>query len=339
MQRQRPARQHRSGRGEQGERHEHARGHRTAPDREQADQPAPRRECVRPAQAARDQGGQEGPDDRLGQRGGRQRAPGRQRKRTGRHRVRQRQGQRRVADVPQAGDLPGPHHPAAGPPQQRAGDYEQPEREHPDLPGAVQAERHVMRGEPERDRGPQHSGQAVAEAGVRGGDPADGGQRGQQRDAGSGHGEGRDRAGHRQRAAVRAGRRGPALRTCVRTGRAGRTGRPQGAGLAGSLRGSTHKAQSWQPPLVIAGRRAGHPPTRVPGVTAGRRAQARPGGRVQARRMASRARLAVPLGVRPTRTPAFSRASFLAWAVPDEPEMMAPACPIVLPSGAVKPAT
>jgi hypothetical protein len=30
---------------------------------------------------------------------------------------------------------------------------------------------------------------------------------------------------------------------------------------------------------------------------------------------------------------------FLAWAVPEEPETMAPAWPMVLPSGAVKPAT
>jgi hypothetical protein len=55
--------------------------------------------------------------------------------------------------------------------------------------------------------------------------------------------------------------------------------------------------------------------------------------------MRSRTRAAVSLGVLPTRTPAFSRASFLAWAVPEEPEMIAPACPMVLPSGAVKPAT
>jgi len=44
-------------------------------------------------------------------------------------------------------------------------------------------------------------------------------------------------------------------------------------------------------------------------------------------------------GVFPTRTPAASRASCLACAVPAEPETMAPACPMVLPSGAVKPAT
>lgn len=48
---------------------------------------------------------------------------------------------------------------------------------------------------------------------------------------------------------------------------------------------------------------------------------------------------AVWLGVVPTVTPAASRAVFLAVAVPVVPEMMAPAWPMVLPSGAVKPAT
>ena len=41
----------------------------------------------------------------------------------------------------------------------------------------------------------------------------------------------------------------------------------------------------------------------------------------------------------PTFTPTASRASFLAAAVPEEPDTMAPAWPMVLPSGAVKPAT
>ncbi len=55
--------------------------------------------------------------------------------------------------------------------------------------------------------------------------------------------------------------------------------------------------------------------------------------------MISRMSRAVSEGVLPTRTPTFSSASFLAWAVPAEPDTMAPAWPIVLPSGAVKPAT
>src|SRR5215472_12237578 len=62
-----------------------------------------------------------------------------------------------------------------------------------------------------------------------------------------------------------------------------------------------------------------------------RRAQ-RPG-------MASRTRFAVSLGVRPTRTPTFSSASFFACAVPEDPDTIAPAWPIVFPSGAVNPAT
>ena len=53
----------------------------------------------------------------------------------------------------------------------------------------------------------------------------------------------------------------------------------------------------------------------------------------------SRISAAVSLGVFPTRTPAASRASFLAWAVPAEPDTIAPAWPMVLPSGAVNPAT
>ncbi|SKA06394.1 hypothetical protein SAMN02745673_02391 [Marinactinospora thermotolerans DSM 45154] len=57
------------------------------------------------------------------------------------------------------------------------------------------------------------------------------------------------------------------------------------------------------------------------------------------RQNSSRASLAVSLGVLPTLTPAASRASFFAAAVPEDPDTIAPACPIVLPSGAVNPAT
>ncbi len=56
-------------------------------------------------------------------------------------------------------------------------------------------------------------------------------------------------------------------------------------------------------------------------------------------RRISRASSAVADGVLPTFTPAASSASCLAAAVPDDPETMAPAWPMVLPSGAVKPAT
>src|SRR5581483_10692539 len=47
---------------------------------------------------------------------------------------------------------------------------------------------------------------------------------------------------------------------------------------------------------------------------------------------------ATSVGVVPTLMPTASSASFFAGAVPDEPEMMAPAWPIVLPGGAEKPA-
>jgi hypothetical protein len=62
-------------------------------------------------------------------------------------------------------------------------------------------------------------------------------------------------------------------------------------------------------------------------------------GRAQSDCRMSRISSAVSDGVLPTLTPTASRASFLAAAVPDEPETMAPAWPMVLPSGAVKPAT
>ena len=45
------------------------------------------------------------------------------------------------------------------------------------------------------------------------------------------------------------------------------------------------------------------------------------------------------VGLRATVTPAPDSASILAWAVPLEPEMIAPAWPIFRPGGAVTPAT
>ncbi len=77
-------------------------------------------------------------------------------------------------------------------------------------------------------------------------------------------------------------------------------------------------------------------PGSLGGVLRRSRRTARPGQRFL---MISRMRRAVSLGVLPTRTPTFSRASFFAWAVPEEPETIAPAWPMVLPSGAVNPAT
>jgi very-short-patch-repair endonuclease len=55
-------------------------------------------------------------------------------------------------------------------------------------------------------------------------------------------------------------------------------------------------------------------------------------------RRTSAAIAAVSVGLSPTRTPFASSASFFATAVPEEPEMIAPAWPICLPGGAVKPA-
>ena len=48
--------------------------------------------------------------------------------------------------------------------------------------------------------------------------------------------------------------------------------------------------------------------------------------------------VAASVGFVPTAMPRASSASFFACAVPAVPEMIAPACPIVLPGGAVKPA-
>ena len=54
--------------------------------------------------------------------------------------------------------------------------------------------------------------------------------------------------------------------------------------------------------------------------------------------MRSATSCATSVGVVPTSIPRASSASFFACAVPDEPEMIAPAWPIVLPGGAEKPA-
>src|SRR6185312_6931022 len=62
------------------------------------------------------------------------------------------------------------------------------------------------------------------------------------------------------------------------------------------------------------------------------------GPRQTAVRTVSAAISATSVGVRPTRTPFASSASALAAAVPFEPDTIAPAWPIVLPGGAVKPA-
>ena len=63
-----------------------------------------------------------------------------------------------------------------------------------------------------------------------------------------------------------------------------------------------------------------------------------PGGSAPVYRMRSATSCATSVGVVPTWIPRASSASFFACAVPDEPEMIAPAWPIVLPGGAEKPA-
>lgn len=88
---------------------------------------------------------------------------------------------------------------------------------------------------------------------------------------------------------------------------------------------------------------SGWPLCGVDGWRAGRRAvrEGRAAGpRGGQDRVASRSRTnrAVSDGVEPTRTPTASRAAFLASAVPEEPDTIAPAWPMVLPSGAVNPA-
>ena len=262
--------------------------------------------------------------------------------RRGHHRVGNGQGQGGIAHVAEPADAPGTHHPAARTPEQRAGQQDQPERQHADPADAGQGETHVVADEPQQRGGAQHAGQA--ESGVRCRDPADQREHGQHGEPGAGGRAGGDRPGDGQRT--------------VGTGR-------HGAGVtARSPRAAARRVtqrQAWQLPRRQA-RRGGLPQSRfvlaeprrggMPGAARRRRAAvrlcprepdgpSRTSGRRGAQRacMTSRTRPAVSLGVRPTRTPTFSRASFLAWAVPADPEMIAPAWPIVLPSGAVKPAT
>ena len=65
----------------------------------------------------------------------------------------------------------GAYYPAPGPPEQRAGQQDQAERQQPDPAGSGQHEADVVADEPAGGRGAQHAGQP--EPGVRRGDPAD----------------------------------------------------------------------------------------------------------------------------------------------------------------------
>ena len=63
-----------------------------------------------------------------------------------------------------------------------------------------------------------------------------------------------------------------------------------------------------------------------------------PGARGHVERTRSAAMRAASVGLMPTGMPRASSASFLPCAVPEDPEMIAPAWPMVLPAGAEKPA-
>ncbi len=76
----------------------------------------------------------------------------------------------------------------------------------------------------------------------------------------------------------------------------------------------------------------------VPGRETAHARRISPGSPRYERRTRSAARRAASVGFVPTAMPRASSASFLPCAVPAVPEMIAPACPIVLPGGASKPA-
>ena len=171
--------QRRAGRGEQGRGSEHAQDDRSRPGRHQAGQPRPRGQPAGGAQPARHQREQERRDDRLPERRRRLRTPARHRQGSGQQGVGQGEGEGGVADVPQPGDRTGVHHPPSGHGQQRAGQQDQPQREHADPPGAVDGDADMVRDQPQQGGGAQHPAEPGADAHVRGGDPADRGQRGQ----------------------------------------------------------------------------------------------------------------------------------------------------------------
>src|SRR5690606_8367986 len=112
--------------------------------------------------------------------------------------------------------------------------------------------------------------------------------------------------------------------------------------LLHSVFGAEKFAQTGEGPAMRGRADAGGPADAGVGLTGGGPDSAEPGHHrhccYRAERI-SRMSSAASDGVLPTLTPAASRASFFACAVPAEPETMAPAWPMVLPSGAVKPAT
>ena len=192
----RTAREQCPARGQHRERPGGAEDDRAGPGRHEPEQPGPRRQRPRAAEAARAQGEQEPGDDRVSQGRCRQPGPAGERERPAQRGVGSGERERRVPDIAEPGQLAGADHPAPGPPQQRAGEQHQAEREHADPARAGQGDLHVVGGQPQAGRRPHHPGQA--KAGMRGGDPSGQHQRRENDQPGDrDHGR-RERAGNHQ---------------------------------------------------------------------------------------------------------------------------------------------
>ena len=187
-----------AGHQQHGQRPGAAQDDRPGPGREQAGQVPPRGQLPGRAEAARGQREQESGHHGLRRGRGGQRGGDRQRQRPGDQRVRHGQRDRGVADVPQAEHAAAADHPPAGPPQQRAGQQHQAEREQPDPAGPAQREPDVVADQPDRARRAEYRGQPGP--GVRRGHPADRGQQGQDGQAGAGRRGRGQGAGQHQRA-------------------------------------------------------------------------------------------------------------------------------------------
>ena len=208
----------RAARGQRRERAHDADNHRARPVRQQPGELPPGCQGARAAQPAGHERQQESADHGLRQRRRGLRRPARDRQRPGEQGVGHRQGHRRVADVAQPAHSPGADHPAARPPQQRARQQHEAERQHADPARAAQREADVMPDQPERRGGAQHAGQP--DAVVRRRDPADQHEQREHGEPAPGRERRGDRAGDHQR--TRARRRG-------RPGVAGRLARWAGA--------------------------------------------------------------------------------------------------------------
>jgi hypothetical protein len=165
--------------------------------------------------------------------------PAGHRQRAGQQRVRKRQRDRGVADVTQPGDGAGPHHPAPGHGQQRAGQQHEPERKQADPAGAADGEADMVCHQPEHGGGAQHPAKTGADADVRRGDPADRGQRDQHSQPARG---GRER-GDAARDEQRPGRLLPRLAAVTAIGRR-RFRRPF------RVRGQRHLGGNTHPPIL-----------------------------------------------------------------------------------------